>query len=573
MLDQAGLFSPGLGLRLDAANSAPITDRPVNMRSITPRSAKAPRSLARRSSLVVSTSTIGLLLASSATALAQGNPGPEPSPEAKPAPAAPAPTPARNRVAEELAPLKGGLTPAEVARLRQNVSPNIRVKELEVKAAAAKADQALLNYLPRVSVTATYTRLSEVKNSLGVAGGASVGAEAPGVLAPCSDPANILIPGQICTKNVDANGMLTESRVGAVENKGFSFPVLLNSYSFTAQIALPISDYVLRISQGYAVASHNENAKRIELEAERLAASADAKITFYNWIRAKGGAVVTKEAVAQADAHLTDVKRAFDVGLASKGDVLRLEAQVASAQQLAADTEALANLSEEQLRLLLALPPDKPLAIGIDVMDTHVEPSNIVLTALQDEALAKRLEIRALDETEMSLKNLVAVNRAGYFPRIDAFADANYANPNQRVFPQKDEFRFTWDAGVRLSWTINDTLTTLPAVTEAQARVEQIAAQKEALRQGLRLEVASAFAELKRAEANLEAADRGLAAAEEGVRVQTELIRAGKATGVALVDAEAELTRARLRHVDVRVAILVAKTRLEHVTGRDIPNK
>lgn len=528
-------------------------------------------------SLVVSTSTLGLLLASSATAYAQGGPAQRPAIEAKPVaepvvappPAAPAP----NRVAEALAPQPGGLTPADAARLVLSSRPAIRVKELEVQAAAAKADQALLNYLPRVSVAATYTRLSEVRNSLGVAGGASVGAASPGILAPCTDAANIMIPGQICTKNVDANGMLVEGKVGAVANTGFSFPVLLNSYSFTASLAVPISDYVLRISQGYAAASHIESAKRIELEAEKLTASADAKVAFYNWIRAKGASVVALEAVAQADAHLTDVKRAFDVGLSSKGDVLRLEAQVASAQQLAADTAALASLSEEQVRLVLALPADKPLTIGIDVMGTHVEPSGVALSALQDEALSKRLEIRALDETEMSLKNVVAVTRAGYFPRVDAFADANYANPNQRIFPQADKFNLTWDAGVRLSWTINDTLTTLPAVTEAKARVEQIAAQKEALQQGLKLEVASAYAELKRAEANLDAADRGLVAAEEGVRVQTELIRAGRATGVALVDAEAELTRARLRHVDVRVAILVAKTRLEHATGRDIPNK
>ncbi len=529
-------------------------------------------------SLVVSTSTLGLLLASSATAYAQGGPEKRPAIEAKPVaepvvvppPAAPAP----NRVAEALAPQPGGLTPADAARLVLSSRPAIRVRELEVQAAAAKADQALLNYLPRVSVTATYTRLSEVKNSLGQPSTAFVGidgnnqvtkiADGPLITTQCPSPA---------PAGVGCLGDTAGTKIAAVSVPAFSFPVLLNSYSFTASVAVPVSDYVLRISQGYAAASHIESAKRIELEAEKLTASADAKIAFYNWIRAKGASVVATEAVAQADAHLNDVKRAFDVGLSSKGDVLRLEAQVASAQQLAADTAALASLSEEQVRLVLALPADKPLTIGIDVMGTHVEPSGVALSALQDEALSKRLEIRALDETEMSLKNVVAVTRAGYFPRVDAFADANYANPNQRIFPAADKFNLTWDAGVRLSWTINDTLTTLPAVTEAKARVEQIAAQKEALQQGLKLEVASAYAELKRAEANLDAADRGLVAAEEGVRVQTELIRAGRATGVALVDAEAELTRARLRHVDVRVAILVAKTRLEHATGRDIPNK
>lgn len=547
------------------------------MESTTPRPAHALRSSARSIRYVASTCTLGLLLATATTALAQGGPEANPVEAAKPAPppAAPAPSPekAPDRIAEALAPVKNGLTPAEVARIALTTKPSVRVKELELRAAAAKADQALLNFLPRVSVSATYTRLSEVKNTLGVAGGATVATQNPGTLAPCTKPENMLAPGQICSLNQDASGALVESPVVAVANTGFSFPVLLNSYSFQASLAVPISDYLLRISQSYAAASHSENARRIELEAEKLTIQADAKIAFYNWVRAKGAAVVAGEAVAQADAHLKDVQRAFDVGLSSKGDVLRLEAQVASAQQLAADTAALESLAGEQLRISLALPADKQLAIGVDILNETATPSAVALAALQDEALAKRLEIRALDETELSLKNVVSVTRAGYLPRIDAFADVNYANPNQRVFPQKDEFRMTWDAGVRLSWTINDTLTTLPAVTEAKARVEQIAAQKEALKQGLKLEVAAAFAELKRAEANIDAADRGLVAAEESVRVQTELIRAGRATGVTLVDAEAELTRARLSRVNTRVGILIAKTRLEHATGRDVPNK
>jgi len=485
-----------------------------------------------------------------------------------------------DRIAEALAPQPGGLTPNEAARIALRTRPSLRAKEAELRAATARVDQALTNFLPRVTVTGTYTRLSLVENKLGGGGTTLIGVKpdpndpfnqdkatkaplAPGLIEvnPCQ------LPSGFCAQ--DSSGAF----VTAVPVQGITLPALQNSYSFVASVAVPISDYVLRISQGYAASSHAESAKKIELEAEGLNIAADAKIAFYNWVRTKATAAVTAEAVAQADAHLKDVQRAFEVGLSSKGDVLRLEAQLASAQQTQADAAALASLVEEQLRIALGLPAGKPLGIGIDVLHEPAEPSSVTLSTLQDEALAKRLEIRALDETEYSLKKTVSLTRAGYFPRVDAFADVQYSNPNQRVFASGAEFRMTWDAGVRLSWTINDSITAAPAVTEAKARVEQIAAQKEALQQGLKLEVASAYAELKRAEANIEAAERGLAAAEESLRVQTELIRAGRATGVSLVDAEAEVTRARLRRVDVRVGILVAKTRLEHATGRDVQQK
>ncbi|MBK9264276.1 MAG: TolC family protein [Polyangiaceae bacterium] len=527
--------------------------------------------------LRIALATSTLLLVVPAVADEPKEPLPAAPPVAAPTPL-PAPAAAPDRIAEALAPQSGGLTPNEVARIALRTRPSLKVKQAELKAAAARVDQALLNFVPRVSGAASYTRLSEVQNSLGTQTVFGLNTGDPANPFNPSIPTGGLVNGACpapapssfsCVHVFDASGR--DQGTLAVTQVPFNFPILLNAYSFTAQIAVPVSDYLLRISQGYAAASRAESAKRIELQAEGLQVAAEAKIAFLNWVRAKGAAVVAAEAVTQAEAHLVDVRRIVDAGLASRADLLRLEAQKASAEQLRTDAGALADLAEQNLRISLGLPADKPVSIGIDILHEAVTPSTATLSALEDEALARRLEIRALDETEHSLKSLVSIARANYLPRLDAFANATYANPNQRIFPQRDEFRFTWEAGVRLSWTVNDTLSAPAMVAEAKARVEQINAQKQQLLQGLRMEVAAAYAELKRAEANIEAADRGLAAAEETLRVQSELLRAGRATSVTIVDAEAEVTRARLRRVDARVGILVAKTRLEHATGRDIP--
>jgi outer membrane protein len=184
--------------------------------------------------------------------------------------------------------------------------------------------------------------------------------------------------------------------------------------------------------------------------------------------------------------------------------------------------------------------------------------------------LKKRLEIRALDETEYSLKSVEWVTRAGYFPRLDAFANVTYANPNQRIFPSRDQFDTTWEAGVRASWVLNDIFTTAGASAEAIAQTSALAEQKAALSDGLRVEVASAYAEMSKAASSIETSERQLAAAEESMRVRTELFRAGRATSVDLVDAENAVTRARLQQLNARVGAVVAKTRLEHALGRDV---
>ena len=533
------------------------------------------RSSARPLYLAFATSTF--LVGASAAADEPKEPLPL-APAAPPGVVAEAAPAAPDRITEALAPQPGGLTPNEVERMALGTAPSLKVKQAELKAASAKVTQAMLSFLPRVSGTVSYTRLSEVKNSLGTQTVFGLNTGDPTNPFNPTLPTGGLVNGACpapapssfsCVHLYDTTGK--DQGTLAVTQAAFNFPVLLNSYAFAAQIAVPVSDYVLRLSQGYAAASRAESAKKLDIKAEGLKLATDARVAFFNWVQAKAATVVTTEGVKQAEAHLVDMRRIVDAGLASRVELLNLEAQRASAEQVRIASVAMAELAEQSLRIFIGMPTDKPVSIGIDILHESLTPSTTTLSALEDEALAHRLEIRALDETEHSLKSLVSLARANYLPRVDGFANFTYSNPNQRFFPQRDEFHYTWEAGVRLSWTVNDTISAPSMVSEAQARVEQINAQKQQLLQGLKLEVAAAYADLKRAEANIAVADQGLVAAEEALRVRSELLKAGRATSVEIVDAENKVMQARLSWVSARVGILVAKTKLEHAAGRDVP--
>ncbi|WP_437993759.1 TolC family protein [Sorangium sp. So ce145] len=506
----------------------------------------------------------------------------QPQPTGAPVPAAQPAAPKADPLATALAPQPGGLTPDDVAKAALRTRASLRAKQADLRAAAAKVDQAMVNFFPRLTLTATYTRLSEVETpALGAGAPAFSVVDAEG--EPVFDAAGLprFTPGRLSTAPcpgaadsqciVDANtDPASRVFVELARSPGLSLPSSVNSYSLTASLAVPISDYVFRISQGYAAASHAESAKKLELQAETLQAAADAKIAFFNWVRVKGQVVVAGEAVSQARAHVEDARRTFEVGLLSRADVLRLEAQVAGAEQVLNEAQAALLVADDQIRIALGAAPDRPLTLGIDVMGSApAKPPAEALPALVQEALQKRLEIRALDETQYSLEKAEAVTRAGYFPRLDGFADLTYANPNQRVFGAQDRFDATWSAGVRATWVVNDIFATAGASAEANARTTQIAEQKAALRDALRLEVVSAYSELNKAASSIESAERQLAAAAESMRVRSELFRAGRATSVDVVDAEGEVTRARLQQLNARVGALVAKTRLDHVVGRD----
>ncbi len=452
---------------------------------------------------------------------------PEPTPEPTEEPAEPAAPPSapqvvRDRLAEAMVPTAGGMDGRKVAARAVATSPALAAKEAELRAAAAKVDQALVAYFPRASVSFTYTRLSETESSLD-----------PGV--PNAPP---------------------------LELETFQ-----NSYSLVAQLAVPISDYLLRLTQAYAAASRAKDAKKLEKRAEQLQIEASAKVAFLNWVRAKGHHAVARLSVPQAQAHVKDARVTLEVGLIARADLLRLEAQLAQAKHLAVAAAGFERVADDYLRTLMHLDPSAPLSLGIDVMRDPGPADGRDLTALKQTAHSRRLELKALAASRSALEKARTVTKAGYYPRLDGFANVTYANPNQRIFPAEDKFQATWELGLQLSWTVNDTFTTLGSDAEARANISVVDKQMQVLRDGISSAVASAYQDGHTARSAIVAARVRENAALEVLRARRQLLLAGKATSTDIVDAESELTRARLQRVDAHVDAHIARVKLEHALG------
>jgi outer membrane protein TolC len=436
----------------------------------------------------------------------------------------------------------GGLTAAVVASRAEATSFDVQARREDLEAAAAQVDQALIAYFPRLSATGRYTRLSPIDPP--VFGNS--------VIAPSVGPGPIP-PG-------------TELR-----NVPFTFPILLNQTILQATLSVPISDYVLRIPQGYAAATKNEKAAQYSEHAARLKAATDAKAGYYMWVRAKLQEVVAEQALLQASAHLVDARHAFDAGTVSKADVLRIESQVAASRLLVERAKSLAEITETQIRV--AMHDTSPAAYEVgESMDGEVPrvAGSENLAALWAEAGGNRLELKALELTSDVLREQAKVARAGYYPRLDAFGDIIHANPNQRFFPQQNVFRTTWDVGVQLTYSPNDIVLGGASSKNFDARAASVTAQRQQLIDGIRVEVTQTRNGLREALAAVESTTQGLVAAEESYRVRRSLFRNGRATAVELTDAETELTRARLEAINARVDVRVATVRLEHALGRDV---
>jgi outer membrane protein len=176
--------------------------------------------------------------------------------------------------------------------------------------------------------------------------------------------------------------------------------------------------------------------------------------------------------------------------------------------------------------------------------------------------------VRARTAAGRSADEAARAARADLFPRLSAFGEIAHDNPSARVLPQEEEFTTTWMAGLQLSWDFNLALGAPKQRDEAAARARARRAQAAQQSERVRAEILAARQQVNQAEAAIEVGQRGLASAEEGYRVRRALLGAGRATAVEVIDAETELTRARVALVDAHIDLHVALVRWRLAVGR-----
>lgn len=467
--------------------------------------------------------TLALTLLAVTPALAQpAKPSaPVPAPAmSKPAPTPPAAADDMQSFDKELDALftPGGLTSDQAAAKAVGVSPSVRRSVAEIDVAIAQAEAAELVRIPQVSAKAAYTRLSPL------------------------DPVNF---------------------------GTFTIPVFLNVYTVQAQVGVSLSDYVLRYPKLIEAAHLAEEVAKVSRRSSEVNAGQEARIAYYEWVRAKLQVLIAQRQLSQVQATLKQVRALAEVQRLSRADLMRVESNEAQADQAVIQLQNLSALREEQLRLLIDAPEGQTLAVGEDIRTDVTAPAAGKLDDLVGSAKAQRLDFKVLDTGIRAKEKQRAAEKAGKYPRLSAFAAAEYTNPNQRIFPQEDKFSLTWSVGAQVTWTLNDALIQGTTDRRILGETNELRADRQNLERGTRVQVLAAQQAVLIAQAALQTSAKGLAASEEGYRVRRELLNAERATAVELVDAETDLTRARIAALNARVDLRVAMTQLSHALGND----
>jgi outer membrane protein len=179
-----------------------------------------------------------------------------------------------------------------------------------------------------------------------------------------------------------------------------------------------------------------------------------------------------------------------------------------------------------------------------------------------------RPELKAL---ELRLDAAQAAGKAARglkFPQIFLGGGYTVARPNQRIFPQEDEFNSTWDVGLTVSYDLWNWRATDHQIRQAETQAEKIRDALNLLRDAIRLEVHKVFLDLIKGEEKVIVADRGVVQARENLRITQERFAQGLVLNSEVLDAEVALLQASLQNTQALVENELTMADLDRILGR-----
>lgn len=269
----------------------------------------------------------------------------------------------------------------------------------------------------------------------------------------------------------------------------------------------------------------------------------------------------TSERAAEASATLAADR--VEMGLAVPSDGMQAEVRLAEvrAERIRAEQELV--VARAALREALGVKTEADFLLDPPAVERP--PPGESLDAYVAEALASRPDFRAMDLRLRQATVGEKIARSHWLPEIGVGAQYEW---NARSAFGGDGSN--WTMGATLSVPIFDGMETKARRDRARAERSRLEADREAMAEGIRLEVHAAWARRRSAAERLDTAESALELAGEALRIVRERYAEGMAVMVELLGAEAARTRAQGNRAGAVRDLAIAQAALDLASARTL---
>ncbi len=402
-------------------------------------------------------------------------------------------------------------------------SKELKIAESKVIEAEAKANEVFSNFLPQISLSSSYTRLSDVP------------------------PFEVQIP------------------FGNTKFK-IQEPVL-NNYAVVLSLKQPVFTG-FRLSSLHSAAGLNYKAVKADCEKIKNETAFGIRKAFWNFYKAGKILEIVNQNLVNVKTQLEKVRNFYKNGIVTESDLLKLEVLLSEINLKKLDAENNVNLARIAFNKALGIRLNEPSEISVDSIETNLE--NISFQESLDEAIQNRFELKSLKYKLEAAGENISAAKSGWLPSLFVFGDFQYSRPNQRLLPLEDKFYDTWDVGVALSWKLWDWGETSSKVTQAEQKLIQAENSEKLIREAIEMEVYKNYFNLMHSKEKISANKIAVKSAEENYRVAAKKY-SGQIIPVSdLVDAQTSLLDAQVKLQIALVDFELAKAEFYKSLGRKI---
>jgi outer membrane protein len=413
------------------------------------------------------------------------------------------------------------LTLEEAVRLGIEASQQLKTSGAKLDATKAKTLQYWNAVLPNVSLNSAYTRVSDNIT-----------------------PFSVKFPG--ATDAVVLNPQVLNQ---------FTNRLSFQAFVFTGW----------RAKNFYESAQFLEKAAGLDIERDRIEVKNNISAAYLNLLKLQTSRQVITESGTVLRSRLNDIKSYVKNGTALENDQLKAEIAVSQLDLTAKEFDNAIEVANFNLDLMLGLPTNT--RIEVDKKMLFEEKSIADLTNYLA-SLDTRPDLMAADLRNKATAKGVEIAKGAMLPTVSVGGNAYLNNPNQRVFPQENAFKGTWDLGIQLSYNLTSLYTAKAQIQEAQANVAVANAQRQQLSDAAKMEVNANYFAYQSALEKIKLTEKVIVQATENQRVIKNRFQAQVALIGEMLEADSLVVQAKLNLEAAKADAEVAYYKLQKSVGK-----
>lgn len=320
-----------------------------------------------------------------------------------------------------------------------------------------------------------------------------------------------------------------------------------------------------KLVSGFKQAEYNRLATEESVRQSRQETIYNVKRAFYGYLLAQQSVEVSREAVGLAEKYLQNVRHLFEVGLASRFDLLRAEVQVANLKPQLLRAQNQVELATVNLKTLLGLDLSQEIEVKGELT---FRPYELNEKALMEQALLSRPELNQLRYQRQMAGELIKLARSADLPTIAIGGSYNFWG-NYLNF-KRGNWQSYYSFNLVLNIPIFNGFSSSAQVAKSQAMLHSLELTEKGMMELVKAEIKQAWLNLEQAKETLLSQGKNVEQAQESVRLAELNYNEGLATFLDVSAAQVALTQARTNYSQALFDYVMALAQLEKAVGKNL---